>query len=364
MQGGPEYLRNARIGLSRDLSIRVVYDPEPRLEIIKENSATGRSFGVRSADSIYEFAIRFKDPGQGFTITRDELTIGCEVVECGTGWEQNPAAIKTLGRGQLVVSNQNGVVTTSINVPEGCPVGSQDLAPALFRQRRIPEKTLLLETAYAYPLPHVEKFFDRIAVYDIDPKLPRKGVVLTGKSELEEDGGNLALVVKLISENPEKRRQLENLIKDVLPFIEEFSVQKFMDVSLFLKLREKYAKQQDLPASALSDGTITIFALIVALYFEDKPFIVIEEPVGHIHPFLISRLMGMMKEVSSRRQLMITTHSPEVVKYAGLRDILLISRDNEGFSVISRPADTDDVRTFLENEVGIEDLYIQNLLTH
>jgi predicted ATPase len=201
-----------------------------------------------------------------------------------------------------------------------------------------------------------------MAIYDIDPKLPRKGVVITGKSELEEDGGNLALVIKLISEDPEKRRKLANLIKDVLPFIEDFSVQKFMDVSLILTLRERYAKEQDLPASSLSDGTITIFALIIVLYFENKPFIIIEEPVSHIHPFLVSRIISMMKEVSGHRQLMVTTHSAEVVKHTALDDILLISRDSDGYSVVSRPADKEEVRTFLANEVGIDDLYIQNLL--
>ena len=362
MQGGPEYLRNARIGRSRNLSIKVVYEPEPRFGILSELSGNHRFLAVKSSDSVYEFSIRFHDPGQGFTIIRDELSIGCEIVECENNSGDVLHEIRSMGNGKITVSSHDGSVTTTIDVPEGCPVTKKDLSPSIFQRRKIGDKSLLLETPYAYPLPHVEKFFDRIAIYDIDPKLPRKGVVITGKSELDEDGGNLALVVKLISENPEKKRKLANLIKDVLPFIKDFSVQKFMDVSLILTLRERYAEQQDLPASSLSDGTITVFALIVVLYFEDRPLIVIEEPVGHIHPFLISRLMAMMKEVSAQKQLMITTHSAEVVKHADLHDILLISRDSDGFSVISRPADKDEVKTFLENEVGIEELYVKNLL--
>jgi hypothetical protein len=51
-----------------------------------------------------------------------------------------------------------------------------------------------------------------------------------------------------------------------------------------------------------------------------------------------------------------------VVKHASLEHLLLVSRDPEGFSVLSRPADKEEVRTFLENEIGIEELYIQNLL--
>ena len=362
MQGGPEYLRNTRIGLSRDLSIRVDYRPEPRFEIVKEEQGGDRVIAAQTSESTYEFSIRFHDPGQGFSITRDRLTIRCGVFECLSGCTDPATEGRPLGTGTIVVTSSGGMVMTDIDLPEECPFTEKDVLPAVFKRRPIPEKTLLLETPYAYPLPHLEKFFDRMAIYDIDPKLPRKGVVITGKSELEEDGGNLALVIKLISEDPEKRRKLANLIKDVLPFIEDFSVQKFMDVSLILTLRERYAKEQDLTASSLSDGTITIFALIIVLYFENKPFIIIEEPVSHIHPFLVSRIISMMKEVSGHRQLMVTTHSAEVVKHTALDDILLISRDSDGYSVVSRPADKEEVRTFLANEVGIDDLYIQNLL--
>jgi predicted ATPase len=185
---------------------------------------------------------------------------------------------------------------------------------------------------------------------------------MTGKRDLEEDASNLAVVVKTIIEDPEKRRKFSNLLHDTLPFVEDFSVQKVMDLSLILTLRERYAKSLDLPASSMSDGTITIFALIIALYFEDRPFIIIEEPVSHIHPFLVARVMAMMKESSERKQLMITTHSTEVVRHVSLEDILLISRDTGGFSVISRPGDKEEVRTFLENEIGIEELFVQNLL--
>ena len=267
-----------------------------------------------------------------------------------------------IGKGEIRVKSSGGNISYELEIPDGCPIRKQDIFPSLFRRRTIPEKTLLLETPYAQPLPHVEKFFDRIAIYDIDPKLPKKGVVMTGRSELDEDAGNLALVIKALSENPEKKRKLSNLLRDVLPFIEEFSVEKFMDVSLVLTLRERYARTKNLPASSISDGTITIFAFIIALYFENKPFVIIEEPVIHIHPFLVSRLISMMKEASQQKQLMITTHSSEVVKHASLDDILLISRDSEGFSVLSRPADKDEVKSFLANEIGIEELYIQNLL--
>jgi len=361
MQGGLEYLRNAKIGHGRDLVVRVVYTPDQKMDIIDRKAGGNTLLGIQSCESSYEFAIRFEEKGDGFAIIQDRLVIGCEVFSCerkGTGITKK----NTLGHGGIQVTSEKGDVTFAVNIPEGCPLSENDIIPVFFRGVHLPKNTLLLENSYAYPLPHVEKFFDRIAVYDIDPKLPKRGALITGKRDLEEDASNLAVVVKTIIEDPEKKRKFSNLLRDTMPFVEDFSVQKFMDVSLILTLRERYAKNHDLPASSMSDGTITIFALIIALYFEDKPFIVIEEPVSHIHPFLVARVMAMMRESSERKQLMITTHSTEVVKHVSLEDILLISRDNEGFSVISRPADKEEVRTFLENEIGIEELYVQNLL--
>jgi len=69
----------------------------------------------------------------------------------------------------------------------------------------------------------------------------------------------------------------------------------------------------------------------------------------------------MMKDASQKKQIIVTTHNPEIVKYAGLDNILLVSRDKNGFSKISRPIDKEEIRTFLEH-IGIEELYVQNLL--
>lgn len=361
MQGGVEYIRNARIRNTRDLEVKILYEPGRTLDVLNPKNENGTRVGMRSCESSYEFALRFDETGDGFTIVRDELVIGCEILACECHADQVEEK-DLIGKGEIRITSVGGEIRYNANIPDGCCLTEDDLIPVFFRGKHLPERTLLLETIYGYPLPHIGKLFDKIAVYDIEPKLPKKGVAITGKRELEEDGSNLALVIKTIIEDPEKKRKFANLLRDVLPFVEDFSVRKFMDVSLILTLRERYVRSYDLPASSLSDGTIAIFAMIIALYFEENPFIIIEEPVSHIHPFLISRLMAMMEEASEKKQVMVTTHSTEVVKYASLDNILLISRDNEGFSVISRPGDKEEVRAFLENEIGIEELYVQNLL--
>ena len=70
----------------------------------------------------------------------------------------------------------------------------------------------------------------------------------------------------------------------------------------------------------------------------------------------------MMKDASQQKQILVTTHNPEFVKYAGLENILLVYRDKNGYSKISRPADKNEIKEFLKNDIGIEELYIHNLL--
>ncbi|HII98689.1 MAG TPA: hypothetical protein HA272_05415, partial [Methanoregula sp.] len=231
MQGGVEYIRNARIRGSRDLAVKILYEPGRTPDILNPERENGTRLGMRSCESSYEFAIRFDETGDGFSIVRDELVIGCELMNCECHGDQIQK-MDLIGKGELRITSKGGIVRYAARIPDGCSLTVDDIIPAFFRGKRLPERTLLLETVYGYPLPHIEKLFDKIAVYDIDPKLPKKGVVITGKRELEEDGANLALVIKTIIENPEKKRKFANLLRDVLPFVEDFSVQKFMDISL------------------------------------------------------------------------------------------------------------------------------------
>lgn len=201
-----------------------------------------------------------------------------------------------------------------------------------------------------------------VAVYDFDPKLPQKASPITGKARLEEDASNLAIVLQKILDSKAKEKQFANLMETLLPFVERVDIEKFADRSLMLKVREKYFRNRFLPASSLSDGTINIIALIAALFFGPQRLVIIEEPERNIHPSLLSRVVSLLKDASKKHQILITTQNPELVKHAGLDNLLCVTRSKEGVSKVVRPGDRREVRTFLEHEIGIETLYVQNIL--
>jgi len=199
-------------------------------------------------------------------------------------------------------------------------------------------------------------------IYDFEARELESASSSKGKALLEENGSNVALVLRNLFREEEKRRKFLNLAGALLPFVEDFNVDRSPGQSLLVKLQESHSGDTYLPASLLSKGTIKVVALLIALYFENKQISAFEEPATSLHPKLISRLMQMMREASEDKQIFLTTHNPEVIKHVELDNIYLVSRDEDGFSQISKPADKKEVRIFLENNLGIDDLFVQNLL--
>ncbi|MEO5643703.1 MAG: AAA family ATPase [Bacteroidia bacterium] len=103
-----------------------------------------------------------------------------------------------------------------------------------------------------------------------------------------------------------------------------------------------------LPFSQLSDGTKRLFYIISNVsatddyYFTSFGFgvtvepieriILIEEPELGIHPHQLRKLMDFLKEQSQDKQIIITTHSPQVLDVLGSEEldrIILCEYDNE-----------------------------------
>ncbi|MBR0271092.1 MAG: AAA family ATPase [Methanobrevibacter sp.] len=202
-------------------------------------------------------------------------------------------------------------------------------------------------------------YFKSINYYDFDPKFCRLDDG-NGKVKLSESGQNLPVVLENILNDHEKQRKYLNLVSILLPYIEKIDVFSLEDNRRMFRLSEKYTKSPVL-SPFISDGTMNILALISALYFESGDIILIEEPERNIHPALFIQLVGMMKEVSQNKQVIITTHSPEILNYCDLEDIHLISRDSNGFSKISKPINNEEIKVFVD-ELGIGQIFVDDYL--
>ena len=380
MQGGVDYIRNINIGCSKNLSIELHIDSKdkPIKTFGFGKGEDRRVIGISAYEFMYKFSIEFYKRRKGYRVADERLVAKCDFENVELEKEKMKLREKEkIGEGELIFINDKGRVKYDLKTVD-TQIKKEDLISPLFSKKeflgeKISSKELFIESPIFFPplslgisnlSVGISNFFSAISIYDLDPKISKKATLITGKTELEHDGSNLAIVLKNILDDRKKAERISNLIKDLLPFIEEITVEKLPDKSLLASLKEVYYGKTVLPAFLISDGTINITALIIALYFEEKSLIVIEEPERNIHPHLISKIVDMMEDVSERlnKQIIVTTHNPEVVRYTDIDNILLVYRNDKGFSQISRPAEKEEVKIFLENEMGIEELYVQNLL--
>lgn len=358
LHGGARAIRNVGLDSSQRLRIRAVSDREMAW-------GSGGPL-VRVAETMYDFSLQWDDSSDGVIIRDDHLVqklrLGGAVERPSAQRHENEITLEIwLAHDRRKVGLHPADVIACLKRDPGFSAIELYTSTLGSKVESWEAKSLLIRTRFFGLLPPEENLFGGVGVYSIDPHIIKKPFQVGGKTELQEDGANLPHVLKRVLEKEQETRRFHNLMRDILPFAESAGIEQFPAKSLLLTLQESYSTRA-LPAYLLSDGTINVVALLLAMYFERKELVVIEEPERNIHPRLISGMVELMKDASRTKQIIITTHSPEIVKHAGLENLLLISRDKEGFSTISRPAEKEAVKVFLENELGLDDLFVQDLL--
>lgn len=201
-----------------------------------------------------------------------------------------------------------------------------------------------------------------IRIFDFDPKELKKASSMVSTRILAENGSNIASVLQGILRNKEKRQKLQTLLKRFLPFIESVTIENNLDKSFAYKIKESYSSRA-FHANFLSDGTVSILAVIIALYFEEHSnIIVLEEPERNIHPKLLSRILDAAEDISQEKQVVITTHNAEFLKHAKIQNVRLVSRNEHGYTTVFSPEHSQTVQCFMSNELGLDDLFINDML--
>ena len=123
---------------------------------------------------------------------------------------------------------------------------------------------------------------------------------------LRDGGENLALVLNQLRRSPEIKHQIESLLNELYEGINGYET--FVQAG-YVELFLTEGKRQ-IPASRLSDGTLRYLCLLaILLHPTPPPLICLEEPELGLHPDAVVAVGKLIKEASTRTQLIITTHS-------------------------------------------------------
>ncbi|MBI2272038.1 MAG: ATP-binding protein [Bacteroidetes bacterium] len=160
-------------------------------------------------------------------------------------------------------------------------------------------------------------------------------------------------------------KRVETALRYALPNLEklefepdEMGVPHFE--ATFKQWRGKGVKHQE---KHFSDGTLRFIGLFWALQDGTKP-ILLEEPELSLHSAIIQRLADVIyklqKKKSGMRQVIVTTHSHEILNNNGIsaEEVLLITTDGEEGSKIISSASLPEVKAYLQSGNTIGDFVI------
>lgn len=180
---------------------------------------------------------------------------------------------------------------------------------------------------------------------------------------LKIDAANLAAYLRMLREKHEVEYQrIVDTIRLVAPFFDDFVYRD--DEPEFVELEWMQKGNPDTPFKAhmLSDGTLRFICLTTLLlqpYQKLPDTVLIDEPELGLHPYAITVLADMFKQVAEKRQLIVSTQSVELLNELTPEDVIVVDQV-DGASTFKRFTQ-DELSGWLE-QYAMGELWKRNVL--
>jgi predicted ATPase len=190
----------------------------------------------------------------------------------------------------------------------------------------------LTDEALALPLVGGDSRFAPVAqtlggirAYSITPERVRERQIADSGRILHGDGDNMASVLRLIQGNdPDDLQRICEIMNAIVPEFRRVEVTMNDDGRLGLKFTQRWGDGPNyltLDGTCMSEGTARALGLMTAVYQPQTPAVLaIEEPEATIHPGALGVILDVLRHASERTQVIVTTHSPEVLDADWLED--------------------------------------------
>jgi predicted ATPase len=163
----------------------------------------------------------------------------------------------------------------------------------------------------------------------------RQTAKLDDNAYLRPDGANLAAFLYLLKEKHSSEYDLiRATVQLVAPFFDDFLLRPDPLNEETIRLAWKHkSSDQYFNASALSDGSLR-FILLAALFLQPQKYlpsiVLVDEPELGLHPYAIGLLASLVRQVSARAQVIVSTQSPLLLDYFEPEEVLVAQRDGGG----------------------------------
>jgi len=223
--------------------------------------------------------------------------------------------------------------------------------------------------------------------HSIDPEVIREDTFANAGVALRRNGAGVGTVLRQIAaKGPTTKQRIDDYLRTVLPDFDQVLVQTLEEFlsSEGLSSNKKYTDDEHLmlrfvfrrneepiyfSTAEMSDGTLCAFGILVALFqcldrppHRPIPLVGIEEPEARLHPAAAGVLFDALHEASHFTQVLVTTHSADLLDIKDLSaESLLIVDFVDGETVIG-PADEVSKSSLRDRLTTAGDLLRQNQL--
>ena len=202
--------------------------------------------------------------------------------------------------------------------------------------------------------------------YDLLLSKLRKEQRGSGSEQLAYDGSNMPTVLRQLLSDPERQRSLDRIIntfESIAPHITAIKPKQLRTGNEFVEFIETNTVNRGIESWDSSDGTLRALALLLAIECHPKhSTVLVEEPEQNLHPWAIRTVMEHIREVIKERdlQVIITTHSQQVLERAYPEEVLVATRSDQGDTKLQSLYEILPNTKIMMGEIG--DLWVQGLL--
>lgn len=179
------------------------------------------------------------------------------------------------------------------------------------------EKRLYLVSAAGLDI--FEPVFEGLAginVFSLNPDAMRDPQTPDSGEFLRRDGANVASVLHRLDRSAKNR--IEDYLQQIVPGMRGISRKDLGNWETLEFTQDVHGSNSPwrFPAQSVSDGTLRALGVLAALFADTGhtlSTIGIEEPESALHPAAAGVLLDSLRDASERRQVIVTSHSPDLL---------------------------------------------------
>lgn len=205
--------------------------------------------------------------------------------------------------------------------------------------------------------------FDVYHFHDTGDKSPMKGRCnIDDNRKLNSNGSNIAAFLYYLKQKqPKHFKRIEMTIKSIAPFFDHFVLEpsRLNEEKIQLEWKEKGFPDAYFNAYHLSDGTLRFICLATLLMQPNPPkTIIIDEPELGLHPVAINKLTALIRKLSAKTQVIVSTQSVNFIDNFDPEDVIVTDRKDN--SSTFRRLDSSELSDWIE-EYSLGDMWGKNL---